>query len=100
MSQDVLRTDPTKMKSMLADHAASTHPNIIKDLNPYHFKGMEVDHILDQYDNILSQEPTGYEEWVQLLYFYFNVLITVHYIDISLITITRFLRPFCTMSTR
>ncbi len=76
------------------------HPNIVKDLNPHHFKGAEVDHILDQYDNILSQEPTSYEEWVQLLYFHFNILITVHRTDTSLITITRFLQPFCIMSTR
>jgi hypothetical protein len=54
---------------MLADHTASTHPNIIKDLNPYHFKGAEVDHILEQYGNILSQEPASYEEWVYLFYF-------------------------------
>ena len=100
ISQDVLRTDPTKMKAMLADHTASTHSNIIKDLNPHHFKGAEVDHILEQYGNILSQEPASYEEWVYLLYFYFNMLIMVHHPDTLLITTTRFLRPFCIMSTR
>jgi len=97
ISQDVLRTDPTKMKAMLADHTASTHPNIIKDLNPYHFKGAEVDHILEQYGNILSQEPASYEEWVYLLYFNSHANPRP---DTLLITTTRFLRPFCIMSTR
>jgi len=65
---------------MLADHAASTNPNIIKDLNPYHFDGTEVDHILDQYDKVLSQEPTSYDEHFAHYHYAFsaNILYNEH----------------------
>ena len=74
--QDVLRTDPTKMTEMLAAHAASPDPSVVKQPNPYHFKAEEVDHLLEQYNSVLRQEPASYEEYVPLFYFHFTTLIT------------------------
>ena len=70
ISQEVLRTNPTKMAELLATHQASTHPNIMKGTNPHHSRIQDVDRLLEDYNKALCQEPATFEECVPPLHIY------------------------------
>ena len=56
--RNFLRTDPTKMKSMLK--AQTQDPTVVQVVDPYYFK--DVDGLLAKYDEALVHVPKTYEE--------------------------------------
>jgi len=69
----------------------------IKEANPNHFKGEGVDH-LERYNDILSQDPSSYDECVPLFYISFHH--ADHLSATSFTTTAHLLHPLCITSIR